>query len=184
MNTLLLIIATVLLSSCAPVLDRDLMDQGQRNFPLSDLRANPDKHKGKLYIVGGVIVETRFTQNGSQIEVLSTPVDKYGALEDSQRTMGRLFAIVPRDKGLLDPLIYKKGRAVTIAGTFIETRKNKIDEYEYQYPVFEIRQIYLWPEEMYAPYFSSYPYYPYPYVFHPSWYDPYWGPWPPPPGWW
>jgi outer membrane lipoprotein len=184
MKTLALISAVLMLAGCAPVLDRNLMDQGQRNFPLNELRGNPDAYKGKLYILGGVIVETKFTPDGSQIEVLSTPVDKSGGLEDGQRTMGRFLAVFPKDQGLLDPLIYKKGRAVTIAGEFVETRKNKIDNYEYLYPVFRIRQIHLWEEWNYVQYPYPYPNYPYPYAFHPYWYNPYWGPWPPPAGWW
>lgn len=184
MKRVLLICAVLLFAAaCAPVLNRDLMDQGQRNFSLNELRANPDAYKGQLYILGGVIVETKFTQDGSQIEVLSKPVDKYGALEDTQRTMGRFLAVFPKEQGLLDPLIYKKGRDITIAGEFVETRKNKIDDYEYLYPFFKIRQIHLW-EENYRLYSYPYPNYPYPYAFHPYWYNPYWGPWPPPAGWW
>jgi outer membrane lipoprotein len=171
-------IVSLLLSSCAPVLDRQLMREGQRNVSFDELRSNPDAYRGKLFILGGLIVEARFTEQGSQLEVLSVPVDSSGYLKESERSNGRFLAVYPKSKALLDPIIYKKRREVTLAGEFREIRKGKIDEMEYEYPVFEIRQLYLFEEQQY------YNMYPYPYYPYPYWYNPYWGPWPPPPGWW
>jgi outer membrane lipoprotein len=171
-------LVSLLLSSCAPVLDRQLMREGQRNVSFDELRSNPDAYRGKLFILGGLIVETRFTEQGSQLEVLSVPVDSSGYLKESERSNGRFLAVYPKSKALLDPIIYKKRREVTLAGEFREIRKGRIDEMEYEYPVFEIRQIYLFEEQQY------YNMYPYPYYPYPYWYNPYWGPWPPPPGWW
>jgi outer membrane lipoprotein len=87
---------------------------------------------------------------------------------------------------LLDPIVYRKGREITLAAEFLETKKGKIDDMEYIYPVFEIRQIYLWDEMRH---YYNYPYYNYPYdpfYYSPFMYDrfgrPYPGPfWPPPP---
>ncbi len=186
MRKLLLIGAIIVFAvSCAPVLDRKLMREGQRNVPFDELRADPEAHKGSLYILGGLIVETRFAEQGSQIEVLSLPIDSYGYLEESERSSGRFLAVYPKDKALLDPLIFKKGREIALAGEFRGIRKGKIDDMEYDYPVFEIRQIHLFEEHL--PYNQyPYPYAPYPpyYTPYPYWYNPYWGPWPPPPGWW
>ncbi len=184
MTRLLIIgIISLLAVSCAPALDRQLLKEGERNVSFNELRANPDAYKGRLYILGGLIVETKFAAEGSQLEVLSVPVDSSGYLEEQERSDGRFLAVYPKDKALLDPLVYKKGREVVLAGAFREIRKGKIDEMEYDYPVFEIRQIHLFEEHLYEnamyPYPYYYPYYPYPYG-----YSPYWGPWPPPPGWW
>jgi len=171
----------MLLISCSPVLHRDVMDQGLREGSLSQVRENPDRYKGKLFILGGVIVETRFTPEGSRIEALFVPVDSYGYLKDVAYAGGRFIAFYPKAKGLLDPLIYKKGREITLAGEFTELKAGKIDEMEYSYPVFEIREVYLWEEQ--KNYYYS-PYYPY-YYSHPFMYDPWGRPypnpyWPPP----
>jgi outer membrane lipoprotein len=154
------------------------MKEGERPASLDPLRAAADAYKGRLFIVGGVIVESKFAQNGSLLEVLSFPVDSSGYLKETAHSGGRFLAIYPREKGLLDPMVYKKGREVTLAGTLVEARKSKIDDMEYVYPVFEIRQIHLWEEQRY--YYNAYPYYPYNYYMSPYWYNPYWGPWPPP----
>lgn len=160
------------------------MYEGVRNVPFSQLREAPDAYRGKLFILGGLVVETRFTGKGSQIEALYVPVDSYGYLKETERSMGRFLAIYPREKGLLDPLVYMTGREITLAGEFLEIRKGKIDEMDYAYPVFEIKQIYLW-EERKEYYYPFYPYYyPYPYWWYDPWWRPYPGPYgPPPPGW-
>ena len=180
---LIMILAVLSLSACAPVLDRTLMEQGAREFRLAHLLETPEVFQDHLFILGGIIVDAKFLSEGSQIEALYIPVDRYGHLRGSSSYEGRFLAVFPRTKGLLDPMIYKKGREITLAGSFTGIRKGKIDEMEYAYPVFEVRQIYLWEEQRdYWPY--GYPYYPYPYWspwYYDAWgrpyyYGPYWGP--------
>ncbi|MGE5173796.1 MAG: Slp family lipoprotein [Betaproteobacteria bacterium] len=178
-NIVIILSAALLLTGCAPVLSRELMKQGERNVSLDQLRAMPDDYKGRLFILGGVIVDTRLSEQGSQIEALYVPVDSYGYLREGGYVQSRFLAIYPKSKGLLDPVVYKKGREITLAGEFLEMKKGKIDEMEYSYPVFEIRQIYLWEEERYYYYppYYYYPYYPY-YYNSPFLYDPWGRPWP------
>ena len=40
-------------------------------------------------------------------------------LLDLERAQGRFLAVYPRSRGILDPMIYSKGRLVTLAGTFV-----------------------------------------------------------------
>lgn len=159
-----------MVAACSPVLSRDVMDRGIRDVSFSGLRENPDEYQGKFFILGGLIVESRFTEKGSQIEALAVPVDSLGYLQSAERSQGRFLAVNPKARGLLDPLVYRKGRAITIAGTFVESRKGKLDEMDYIYPVFEIKEIYLWEErkDYYDPAF--YPLYPY-YYNSPFMYD-------------
>lgn len=163
-----------LLSSCAPVIRKDIMNTALLDVSIHDLKGKPDVYRGKTLILGGLIVNTRFTEKGSQIEAVYVPTDSKGYLEEMEAVNGRYLAIFPKEKGLLDPLIYSQGRRITIAGEFIDIKTGKIDEMEYRYPLFEIWEIYLWEEEKYIP--PPY-YYPYPY-----WYDRWGRPYPPP--WW
>lgn len=181
MKKVVVIMAVLILAACSPVLNRGLMNQGVRDVQFDQLRQAPDAYKGKLFILGGLIVDARFTEKGSQIEALAVPVDSLGYLEESERSQGRFLAVYPRDKGLLDPMIYKKGREITLAGEFIEARKSKIDEMEYIYPVFAIRQIYLWADrkDYYWPAYY-YPYYDPFYYRSPFLYDPWGRPYPGP----
>lgn len=176
-RSLLIILALVFLSSCAPVLHNELLSKGIFDMRASVIAEDPDMYKGKLFIMGGIIVNTKATEAGSMIEAIYVPVDAMGFLKDV-RGGSRFLALYPKDKGLLEPMIYSKNREITIAGEFLEARQGKIDDMEYTYPLFEIKELYLW-EERAEYYFIMAPPYPYP-SFYPShrYYDPwYYNPW-------
>lgn len=185
---MILILLTALLS-CAPVLRQEIIEKATVDVQFSSIRQHPDLYKGKVFILGGLIVGTKLTERGSLIEAVYISADTRGYLKDVRPTNGRFMAIYPKDRGILDPLIYKEGREITIAGEFIETQTGRIGDMEYAYPVFEIKDIYLWEEKKayyltppYPPYY--YPYqYPYPSPY-PYWYDPWWRDYYPPPPLW
>ncbi|MEW5746437.1 MAG: Slp family lipoprotein [Nitrospirota bacterium] len=167
------------LLSCAPVLRQDLLDRAAINPPLQDMQANPSAYKGRLFVLGGMIVQTKFVPRGAQIEAVYIPVDEDGDLKSTRYAGGRYLALYPRDIGFLEPEIYKKDRRITIAGEFIGIQTGKLDEVEYPYPVFEIRDIHLWEEERpyyYPPYYGPHWRYPYSYPYrYPFWWDdPFW----------
>jgi len=175
----LITIIFLFLVSCAPVLTGSVMQRGIYDVRFSELRQFPVLNKGKLFILGGVIVKTTLTKEGSLIEAIYVPVNSRGYLK-SYRTSSERFMALYRGPELLDPLIYSEKREVTIAGEFIEIRKGTIGEMEYAYPLFEIKEIHLWEEYKepdyypypyyypYPPYYRHYPYYNYPY--YPWWY--------------
>jgi len=179
----LMLFITVFFFSCVPVLQKDLMQRGIFNPSLSEVKQSPILNSGKLYILGGIIVKTTVTKEGSLIEAIFVPVNSYGYLKDYTTSSERFLALY-RGQGLLDPLIYKENREITLAGKFIEVRKGTIGEMEYDYPLFEIEGIYLWEENreadqyLYPPYYPPpfyryrhYPFYPYydPYPYYPWW---------------
>ncbi|RJQ49939.1 MAG: hypothetical protein C4526_12895 [Nitrospiraceae bacterium] len=161
---LVVFIISFFLVSCYPVLTRDIMQRGSYDVRLSEIKQYPLLNKGKLYILGGVIVKTTLTKEGSLVEAIYVPVNSLGQLKSYGTSNGRFLALYSRGD-LLDPLVYKENREITVAGEFIETRKGLIGDMEYVYPVFDIKEIYLWEEYdaydyyRYPPYY--YPYYPY-----------------------
>jgi outer membrane lipoprotein len=177
-NILFFCAGIFILSSCtAPVLYKGYMQEGSRTVSFAALRENPGEYEDRLFILGGVIVRTRLVEAGSQIEALHVPVDNSGYFEESGRSEGRYLALLPKDGAMLDPAIYRRGRRVTLAAEFVDVRKGKIDEMDYAYPVFRIKQVYLWPKERlyyYPPPFYFDPwFYPYPYYYgHPWWFYP------------
>jgi outer membrane lipoprotein len=167
---LFLIIIVFIFSSCAPVLRGDLMQRGSLDVNLSEMRDNPGFHKGKLYILGGIIAKTTATEEGAIIQAVYIPVNSRGYLKDVRQTYGRFMAIYP---GIfLDPLIFREKREITLAGEFVGTREGKIDEMGYTFPLFEIKELYLWEERKEYYYVDPYPYWYYPYPYR--WYDPWW----------
>lgn len=190
-KTVNLSVAAVLLFlfSCAPVIKKDLMETGVRDVSLTTLVKNPSAYKGRLFILGGIIAQTKVTGEGTLIEAVYVPVDSRGYLRDIESQEGRFMILYPKEQGVLDPMIYRMRRELTVAGEFIGTRTGKLDEAEYIFPLFLARQVYLWrEEEYYYPY--DYPYSPYPYRWdrpggrsYPYWWDdptwrPYYPEWP------
>jgi len=170
---LFIISILILLSSCAPVIRKDLIDISTPNPSLSELKDRPELYRGRLYVVGGVIVQTKGTKEGALIEAVYASVDSRGYINSVVASEGRFYALYPRERGFLDPMVFRRGRYITIAGEFLGIREGQIDEMGYLFPLFEIKDIHLWAE--YEPY--SYPYYPYPYPYWWYWpwrYGPYW----------
>ncbi|HMK60058.1 MAG TPA: Slp family lipoprotein [Dissulfurispiraceae bacterium] len=163
-----LLVAVCLVTACAPVFREEIMKNATLNPSIAELNSSPLMFEGKLYILGGNIVNTRLTKEGSLIEAVYAPVDSRGYLKNYLRSV-RFLALYPKDKGILDPLIFRKNRDVTIAGLYKGTRIEKLDQLDYAYAYFEIVDFRLWEEPQY--YYPAY--YPYPYW----WYDPWYGHW-------
>lgn len=176
----LLALLPVLLTACAHVLSREYVQNATPGVSFKQIAENPDVYLDKTFILGGTIAATVTLKEGSEIEVVQNPVDKYGNIIDSDVSEGRHLIETPRQ---LDPLIYKKGRHITFAGKLAGSKKKMLGQIEYQYPVFQAEQIYLWKTQEYLmppyPYYYDPFFYPYRhYFFDPFWYWPYPYPWP------
>jgi outer membrane lipoprotein len=153
MKRVCIILVVLALAGCAsPVLRKDVLDQGQTNVPFSQIAGNPSAYVGRLFILGGLIVSTRLVPGGSMIEALYIPVDRHGYLQEPERPGGRFLAFQPSEMGILDPAMYREGRRITIAGTFMETRTGTIGEMSYVFPFFRIEDVHLWDEFIQRPY--------------------------------
>ncbi|MBN2655139.1 MAG: Slp family lipoprotein [Nitrospirae bacterium] len=154
------------LVSCTPVFAPELMKQAAIDPPFDNMLRSSSGYQGRMFLLGGTITDIKLVEEGSLLEVAYTPVDSRGYLSSRRGPDRRILALLPKDKGILDPLIYKKDRDITIAGIYIENRDGVIQQMPYQFLLFEIRGIYLWPERT-EYYLRSYPY----------WYDPWYDPW-------
>lgn len=165
MKRLSVVLVLFLCASCASAINKDLLREGTRNPDLGALVQTPDLFRSKLFILGGIIARTTLTPQGSEVEALYTPVDSLGYTERPGKSAMRYLAVYPKEKGTLDPLIYRRGRNITMAGVFTGIEKGVVDKMEYTFPVFRIEEIHLAEEVRYAQPYPAYPYW-----------DPYWGP--------
>ncbi|HLG29198.1 MAG TPA: Slp family lipoprotein, partial [Candidatus Brocadiales bacterium] len=145
-------------------------------FP--EMKKDIDLYKGKLYVLGGLIVSTKFTEEDSVIEAAYISVDKNGNLKKTKPSNVRFLATLAKEKGILDPVLYKRGSEITVAGEFTGTKTEEIEKMNYTYPVFDIKEVYLWEEKAEVEGYYGMPAYAYPY--YPYMWDR-WGPWGP---WW
>ena len=160
-------IALSLLSGCVHAVSRNVLQEVDREITFSALLNDPIAYKGRVVLLGGVIVSTINKQEGTLLEVYETRLDREGRPTDIDRSEGRFLALY---EGFLDSEIYAAGRQVTIAGTVQGEKIQPLGEVEYRYPYLLVKEIHLWKEEK--------PVQHEPYAWG-LWYDPWypWGPW-------
>ncbi len=155
------------LSSCAHVISRENRENALSSVSLNEVRAHADQHAEKTFIFGGVIADTFSTDDGTEMEVVQMPLDEWGYVISHDRSEGRFIVTA---KNHLDPLIFSKGREVTVSGVLIGTRSQKLGNKDYLYPLFRAKEIHLLPMNVrsYYPYIDhgyGPPSYPYPYYY-------------------
>ena len=174
----------LLSAGCAHVLPREALLAVDPAVDFAQVKANPEAHQGKTLLLGGLIVDSRLSREGTTLEVLRYTLDRWGEPQEVDEAGGRFLARTGR---FLDPELYKPGMHLTLTGTVEGAETRPLQGYDYLYPVFRIETAYIWsrrypayyPYDYYSPYSPWWPYRPYPYYY----YDPFWPypyrPWPP-----
>jgi outer membrane lipoprotein len=154
-------LVTLVTIGCAHVISEPVRRQVDTTVSLNALRANPEAFKGRMVLLGGQIVQTSNSPEGSTLEVLHKPLDSADRPGVTDYSEGRFMALCER---YLDPAVYARGRNVTIAGPVLGSRAGQIGEMQYTYPLMGCVELYLWPRvEALAPHYGVYPWW-------------YWGP--------
>ncbi len=161
-----MLLALLALAGCASVISKELRAQAVPIRGLSEVRENPDVFKGKTVVLGGTIIETRNTPEGTTLLVLDRPLGNRDEPTLGEGSDGRFMAEVPR---YLDPVLFALGSAVTVAGAVTGVRSEPVGQAPYTYVVIQAQEVHLWSRDRYPPY---------PYYYDPFWYDPFWGPGP------
>lgn len=131
--------------SCAHAISKKHRAIAIRDVPFRTVKADIGNYTGSMFIWGGFIAAVRNTEEGTYLEVVQNPIDKYGYVLDTDVSGGRFLALSEED---LDPLIYERGRVLTIAGELKGDKKVKIrKDKDYVYPVLEIIELNLWKED-------------------------------------
>ena len=163
--TFISIILWVSMVSCS-VISHQIRSEADPPVPFQTLVQDTDKFMGHTVILGGYILETKNLAAKTVIKVLQTPL-RWGDDPDlRKRSQGRFMVF---HNGFLDPEVYSKDQAVTVAGRVIGSAVEKIGEEQIQYLKIENREIYLWSNYTNKPLY----FYPWPYR-HRRTLSPYW----------
>ena len=152
--------------ACAHPISENFRSQVDKTISFGAVLKDPGAYIGEKVVLGGIIIETRIFPGRSEVEVVQKDMDRLDYPEYGDLTGGRF--IFTRS-GFLEPEIYAKGRAVTGGGKVVGHVLKKIGSRDYEYPVIEVEELYLWGKV--SPY-TGYddPYYWDPYyrpLFHP-----------------
>lgn len=169
-----LISITILAASCT-VISQPIRSDSEPQVPFGILLQDVEKYTGRTVILGGYILETNNLEAETVLKVLQVPLRIGEEPAPKDRSEGRFIVY---HKGFLDPEVYSKDRAITVAGRVMAATVEKIGDDQIRYLQIENREIYLWPEyQTLPPTYWPYPYphlYPYPYLYR----DPYFYPYP------
>ena len=99
-------------------------------FP--DLQKQPERYRGAVVILGGQIVETVVKEGETWVQVLQLPLGAQQRPDNTAASQGRFIVIYKR---FADPLVYEKGRKITVAGVVEGGQVIMLNDRPYNVPV-------------------------------------------------
>lgn len=163
-----LFFTTLILSSCASNIPKDIRSDLEGAPTLAQVHAQPDAFLSQRVRWGGKILKIENKQNASTITVVAFSLNSYGRPENTDQSPGRFIATVNQ---FLEPELYSKDREITVTGPLQKSVTQNVGEFAYNHPVVQVDNYYLWPvrQEIEPDYMNHW--------WHDSWYNPYY-PWP------
>ncbi|RJQ49649.1 MAG: hypothetical protein C4538_01780 [Nitrospiraceae bacterium] len=137
---IILMVIIPLVAGCAHVVSQELRARAETTVPVPELFNNPESYKGRVFILGGTIVTSVNTNEGTYIEVVEKPLDYRGRPEYTDDSRGRFIVLY---EGYLETATFSQGREVTVAGEVMGTKAQPLGEVNYSYLFLKSRGLYL-----------------------------------------
>lgn len=131
----------LLVSGCAYPVSRTVRHQAAGDLTFSQVLADPGGYRGKVVIWGGIIMKTVNYLHSTELIVLETPLGYLETPMGPAYSGGRFIATTPE---FLDPVVYRPGTRVTVAGLVEGRRLITLKGAAYAYPVIKIKEIHHW----------------------------------------
>ncbi len=128
------------LAGCA-VHPRPAATHIDRHMDLRAVLAHPQRTRGARVRWGGVVIRDNVGPVHSTLTVLAYPLRANGRPRLGAMPEGRFQAVAP---GYLDPMLFARGRLVTVVGTVIGTRPGLIGQAHYLYPRIQLLASHVW----------------------------------------
>ena len=148
-----LLIAYLILAACAN-LPPAIEDPPAFDLQYTEAVSNIRKYKNAPIRWGGTIVEIENEATFSALQILVYPLGSYGRPDLDEAQQGRFVMKSPE---FLDPAVYTKNTAITVAGVLEGDTERKIGNKTLRLPMVSARHVHLWPEQnYYSPYYGGY----------------------------
>lgn len=135
-----------MLGGCSTTQERPNRQEGYEKIPFSEILRSPERYRGKVVRLGGVILDVVNKDEGGILEILEQPLNWRGRPKPSDQSGGRFMVALGE---FLDEEIYRSKRPLTVIGEIVGTREAPMGETTYSYPLLSGREIRLWEEEGY-----------------------------------
>ena len=136
-----LLFALLMTAGCGPAFPRETLDRLNRNISFAELKKDPERFKGAWVMLGGTIIATRNTREGTLMEILQQPLDTGGKPLETDLTEGRFLV---QSDVFLDSAVYHRGRMITVVAEVIGRKDLPLDEIIYPYPLLGVKELQLW----------------------------------------
>lgn len=163
LSRIIIVSGISVVSACSSIPESIRVEDGTKLVPFADARALPDDTKGEVARWGGVIAEVKNLPEKTVIEVVNMSLSGSARPKISDKTEGRFRIIAD---GLLDPMIYEKGKHITVLGSVTGSELGMIGDHEYHYPLVKADGIYLWKELKDPVHHLNDPYWHSPFYWH------------------
>jgi outer membrane lipoprotein len=135
-----LLLVFALLLGCAHVVPQESRRTVEPGLTPEMLFKDPGLYRGKTVMLGGVVISSKNTSEGSYLEVLERPLDSLERPRDVDVSSGRFLVFSEK---YLETAIFTQGREVTVGGEVMGSERRPLGESEYTYPLIKSREIYL-----------------------------------------
>lgn len=161
----LVAIIGLLLAGCAAQAPPFVREVPPDNPVLARVSVDLSAYVGRRLRWGGSIEQLENHAQETWLEIVERPLDDSGQPRLSDQSGGRFIAKI---SGFLDPVIYTRGRDITVTGSVEGDSSRKIGDFDYRFVVVKVAAAHLWPLLIPAP--AMY--------YDPFWYDPWYPYWP------
>ena len=102
-----------------------------------------DQFQHEMVRWGGVIVDVENAEDRARLTVVHFPLTRYGKPITSENSDGRFVVLSER---FLDPIIYSKGKLITVIGQVDGFETQQVDRRTLTLPIILLQENHLWPE--------------------------------------
>ena len=134
--------SVLLFPACATTVPPEALKDVDKEISFERLLKNPEAFKGKIVVLGGSIISIENMPDKTMLMVLQHDLNSDQEPLQNDQSKGRFMVYVP---GFLDPVIYGKGRRITVVGTVVGEETRPLNEVSYVYPVVKRNTLTLWP---------------------------------------
>lgn len=137
----LLLTGALLLAACANT--AGLVTEGvDTSLTPQQALSEESLQQGKRVLWGGVIINSTNLEQQTRLEVLAYPLDSDHYPQTDKPAYGRFLLL---REGYLETVDYAPGRLISVVGRFDGSRRGRVDQSDYTYPLVLTEQLHLWP---------------------------------------
>ena len=125
------------ISGCSHVMSEANLNLVDRSVQFEALHKNPEGFVGKTVLLGGVITGVLNSGDVTILEVAQLALLKNEVPDEDSLSPGRFLAV---NTELIDPIVYQRGKLITIIGEVKGRQIQKKDGVDQPYPLIAVKE--------------------------------------------